>query len=107
MDERPKHAVEPESGEPTGTTLDAGDVISIVEAERVPSRSVPELVILIDETGEEPGSPEEARMDPNTGEPIADPTVQNPVLRSMTADEQDAPLGDGRLRDYLRLVEGP
>jgi hypothetical protein len=107
MEERPKQDVEPERGERAATTLDAGDVISIVDAERVASRSVSANVIHLDEAGQEPGPSEEARLDPNTGMPIAHPSVQEPSPRSLTAAEQDAPLGDGRLRDYLRLVEGP
>ena len=107
MDERQQRVV-PEGQEPS-EALDPGRVISIVqmEPERRSSRSTTDVVIHLAEASEELELADRSRIDPNTGERIAHPSLHGLRLPLPTAAEQDAPIGDGRLREYLRLVEGP
>jgi hypothetical protein len=109
MEERHLRIVGPEGDEPFATAIDPSDAVSLVDGtqEQDPSFTDADVVIRVEEATDEPEPPDDAIRDPNTGERIVHPSLQGRDLRPPATVRRPVTRGDGRLREYLRLVEGP
>jgi hypothetical protein len=111
MSERHLRVVGPEGQELFETTFDSSHVVSVVHVTpgQDPSLANSEVWIRVHEANEEQEDPAASRSitDPNTGERIAHPSLQEHDRRPPPQVDRPATRGDGRLREYLRLVEGP
>ena len=111
MSERHLRVVGPEGQELFETTFDSSHVVSVVHVTpgQDPSLEDSEVWIRVGEAAEEREVPEHSRpvTDPNTGERVEHPSLQGRDQRPPASVDHPATRGDGRLREYLRLVEGP
>lgn len=110
MNERDLRLVRSEGHDPFAATTDSSDPVRLDDAaaEQDPSSSDSQVTILVEPAGDS-GVPAHLRpmIDPNTGEHIVHPSLQGSEPQRPETFERPAAKRNGRLRDYLRLVEGP
>jgi len=112
MSKRHLRVVGPEGHEPFATTTDPSREVSLVDEttpDQDPSVSDAEAWIRARDATRLHEIPDGSRppTDPNTGETIVHPSLRGHGPRAPEPVDRPAVRTNGRLRDYLRLVEGP